>query len=1260
MNSWQIQQLKFAFGIGGLMSFYGIIGFLTFTVGPSLGLSMNQRVMVIVVLLLTLPFTLLVGYFATRGAKKKEEAAKKDAEAKTGDAKAEEKTQTEGEQPKLATPTGNYQDLPGGAEEVVKFLQTSNLGGAGNAKDAIYALPWYIVAGSPKSGKSSLVLGSNLNFQTLPSQRQSEQKMIRPTRNIDWRVTSDAVFVDTAGRYQTEGADEDEWNSLLETIKKYRSNRPIDGMLFVADTEKILNSDERQIEEMAKVMRTRIDEAMQRLKVRFPVYLVFTHADAIEGFRDSFSTSKKEGETLVWGATIPLEKSDTAHSMFDEEYGLLQNSVMKRRLMRLSAPFPPVRQLRIFNFPLHFGAARRKLGAFVAALFRPNPFSENPFLRGYYFTSVPAGRQQQQAQAQGDKTMSGTPSPQTVGYTYFTEKFFRDVILRDKDLVRTFQEQRQKPPILGWLLTLFGATIVFIFLILVTVSLINNQKLLTAAADKGSAVLNIAKADGNVSPLSKAPDAATREVNAIEDLRALMLELDEYDRSYAPIYLGMGLYSGDSIYKGDETTKGLLNIYYNAIGRRYMDPTVKRLEDELRKFAAAPPVNSNALSQQEEDVLSRNYDLLKVYLMLSDKYRDKSNDTDIVNALKEFWFTESKLPATLKDDAENQLKFYAKQSDRLEGPDKFPRIQNDMNLVAEVRKRLEAFPPHKRYYKRKVTEISKEVEGKYGEMTVDAILQRNGGDAGYLEGVAAVPGAYTLEGFKLMDTAIILSAQELSGTDWVMSDDKNVVQNIGDISQDATKIRDQYFRDYTDRWREFVKNIKVKPYRKETDRDNSRVSAKDALSSFASANSPMKVLLKEIARNTNFTAKRKPTGWWESIKGWFKSEKLPDTGGNSQVEREFRPLFSFVEGDKTTKIDEYQTLISQVYIKYNGFDDTQINELASIQEDEKNKKFPQLNDSSSKIDAATKPLKDAKDSAVSPFFAELLRQPLGNLKALLGADSLKQLAERWANEVLPAATLAEQGYPFVPGENNADFTNLKNYLAPNGGKLSQFFTDNNLQKKYFEGDLGQLKLKDPTNAPFNQEFVDYLNKAFTLRKALFGKGDDVKFEYNFELTNPKDTVVEMTIDGIPISSVDKPSSLLSFPGTSGGTGVTIRLLSTGATTSTSGTTTTSANTSTSSVNSNSSSNSTVTKPTPVPVQNSNTSTDSNDEKPFSGTWGLFRFFDAANGTKQSDNSYLLSYKLKSGKTLTAKITPSGVDPFNKSIYELRAPKTILK
>ena len=365
------------------MSFYGVVTFIVMMM-PEGSIGRNQKVVVIVLLLLTFPFTLLGGYLATRRSRKKEE--KKAAEA-------EKAAETSGNAstaaaPKLSAPQGNYAGLSESAEEAVQFLKNSNLGEGG--KDAVYSLPWYLVMGAPRSGKTSLVVGTNLNFQALPSQRQSEMKYVRPTGSVDWRVASEAVFLDTSGRYQTEGGNADEWSAVLDTIKKYRSNRPIDGLILTVSAESIMRSDERQNEELAKVLRNRIDETMQRLKVKFPVYIVFTNADSIEGFRDSFSASKQEDKELVWGATIPLEKSENAQSLFDGEYELLHNSVMKRRLVRLSAPFPPVRQLRIFNFPLHFGSGRRKFGAFINALFRPNPFSENPFLRGFYFTSSPA------------------------------------------------------------------------------------------------------------------------------------------------------------------------------------------------------------------------------------------------------------------------------------------------------------------------------------------------------------------------------------------------------------------------------------------------------------------------------------------------------------------------------------------------------------------------------------------------------------------------------------------------------------------------------------------------------------------------------------------------------------------------------------------------------------------------------------------------------------------------------------------------------
>jgi len=335
MASWQAGQLKYAFGIGGLMSFYGIVGLLVYML-PASSVGSTQKIVIIALVLLTIPFALLIGFMASRRGKKKAKKAEEAAAAATA-GKASESAPAEAQQQKLAAPAGNYGDLNGGAEEVAQFLKSSNLGG----KDAVYSLPWYVVAGIPKSGKSSLVVSSNLNFQTLPSQRESEQKLVRPTRGIDWRVTSDAVFVDTAGRYQTEGVDADEWGAVLETVKKYRPNRPIDGFLLVVNVGRVLESNEREAEEMAKVLRSRLDEATQRLKTRFPVYVVFTNADAIEGFRDSFSTSKGEDKSLVWGSTIPLEKSDNAQALFDGEFEVLHNAIMRRRLTRLSAPFPP-------------------------------------------------------------------------------------------------------------------------------------------------------------------------------------------------------------------------------------------------------------------------------------------------------------------------------------------------------------------------------------------------------------------------------------------------------------------------------------------------------------------------------------------------------------------------------------------------------------------------------------------------------------------------------------------------------------------------------------------------------------------------------------------------------------------------------------------------------------------------------------------------------------------------------------------------------
>ncbi len=1218
--AWQIDQLKYAFGLGGLFSFYGIVGLLVWLLGDKYGYGTTERIVIILVVLLTLPIALVIGYLATRRRKKDESPTEQKAEI----------SNSANEPAKISAPAGNNDDLTKGAEETVQFLKSSNLGG----KDAVYSLPWYLVMGTPKSGKSSLVLGSNLDFQNLPSQRQSELKFLRPTRNVDWRVTSEAVFLDTAGRFQTEGADAGDWNALLETIKKYRPNRPLDGVLMTVSAERVLHADERAIEEQAKILRTRLDEASQRLKTRFPVYLVFTHADAIEGFRDSFSNSKQEDKNFVWGATIPLEKSDNAQSLFDGEYELLQNSVLKRRLMRLSSPFQPARQLRIFNFPLHFGSARRKLGAFVSTLFRPNPFSESPFLRGFYFTAVPVNRQQV------DTTKTLANIPQTVGKTYFTEKLFRDVVLRDKDLVKTFQQQKQKPPIWGWLLTILGAFIVFALLALAGISLYKNKQMLAEAESKGDAVLTIAKANKDRNPLEKNADDTRTEINAIDDLRELLVKLDDNERNGAPFYMRFGLYSGNRIYKS-----ALLPVYFNAVEKRFKEPVVEKLKADLQKFNAGQITGT---PEQQEAILGKHYDLLKTYLMLSGEFKGKADPTTIKNTLKDYWQTESKTPSGMELIALEQLDFWAKQVDRDESPANFPRIKLDENLVNNTRVKLKEFPPVFRYYQRKISEISKSVEEEHGTMSADRILANAGADASLLQSTVTVPSAYTAEGYQLMKKAISEADQELSKDDWVMGQ-QAATGNVQ--TTDSAKLQSRYFRDYADSWKAFVKSVNVAPYKDKATADN-------ALQLFSSKNSPMEILLKEVARQTRLSAKPEPDGWIEWLWSFLPSSDKGDKEPITDVEKEFNPLYAFLgEKDaKNTPVEKYQTSIGQVSNKFGGF---RPDELKTISQDlarNDDKNFPQLRRAENDIRGL---LGIFNETSTGQEIADLLKKPLGNLQVLLGADVKSQVAKNWKEQIFPKAQEIEKGFPFQDGQTESDLTKLTAFLNPANGTLSDFFNKN--LKIYFDGDPGQLKLKEGSQIKFNQEFVTYLNNAFRLRRALYGEsGASPKYEYEFRLLNVKDSIIEVSIDGQKLNSEGTASSKLTFPAGSGAeTGVFMQFATTSGTVQTSpSAANSSANTNASNVSNPGNNSNANSAPVRNFLQGNNSSSNSEPLK-FPGNWGLFRFVAAGVPNKQAGGEYLLNYKF-GGKTVNATVKPSGEDLFNRNIFSaLKAPENIL-
>ena len=84
-------------------------------------------------------------------------------------------------------------------------------------------------------------------------------------------------------------------------------------------------------------------------------------------------------------------------------------------------------------FPLEFATIQEQVGYFISHLFQPNPYQENPFFRGFYFTSgtqegVPMDLVIQAVAKQFDLPPSIVTEPEVEKKSYFIKDLFTDVM----------------------------------------------------------------------------------------------------------------------------------------------------------------------------------------------------------------------------------------------------------------------------------------------------------------------------------------------------------------------------------------------------------------------------------------------------------------------------------------------------------------------------------------------------------------------------------------------------------------------------------------------------------------------------------------------------------------------------------------------------------------------------------------------------------------------------------------------------------------
>jgi hypothetical protein len=262
----------------------------------------------------------------------------------------------------------------------------------------LYALPWYLVVGEPGSGKTEAIRHCNVGF---PPGLQDELQGSGGTLNMNWWFTNHAVMLDTAGRLmfeEVEPGSTSEWQEFLKLLKKYRTNCPVNGMLLVIPAESLIRDTADQIEKKASRVARQLDTVQRTLGVRFPVFVVITKADLINGFREFFDSVQDpalQHQMLGWSNPASLDEPFNPEAV-EEHLKVVQRRLLRRRLGLMLDPVntenPKARRTdqvdALYAFPEALLSISPRLKQYLSMIFVQGQWSAKPlFLRGIYFTS---------------------------------------------------------------------------------------------------------------------------------------------------------------------------------------------------------------------------------------------------------------------------------------------------------------------------------------------------------------------------------------------------------------------------------------------------------------------------------------------------------------------------------------------------------------------------------------------------------------------------------------------------------------------------------------------------------------------------------------------------------------------------------------------------------------------------------------------------------------------------------------------------------
>ncbi|BET95266.1 type VI secretion system membrane subunit TssM [Xenorhabdus taiwanensis] len=312
----------------------------------------------------------------------------------------------------------------------------------------LYERPWYIIIGSQKSGKSSLIKeGYKLSEIAAPEYLRQDEDV--PLMLRCW-LGEKAVIIDPKGQLIDQpvplNSDKPQinsrlWEALLNWLAENRQRQPLNGIILTVDTLRLMADSREQRERYVREIHQRLQDIRLTFHSQLPLYLVMTKIDLLHGFEAMYQSLDRKLRDQILGVTFSLNNRD------EKAWRSELEAFWKQWMNNLNSAMPDMmlnnvdanQRSALFSFTRQV----QGLYSYITQMLEDilyNDEHHRPTLRGVYLTSAHQQGQMddlftQSASAQyhlGSQAYPTWPVGDTL--PYFTHSLFENVLLAEPNL----------------------------------------------------------------------------------------------------------------------------------------------------------------------------------------------------------------------------------------------------------------------------------------------------------------------------------------------------------------------------------------------------------------------------------------------------------------------------------------------------------------------------------------------------------------------------------------------------------------------------------------------------------------------------------------------------------------------------------------------------------------------------------------------------------------------------------------------------------